>query len=144
MSIKKNVQNESFWQRYKLYIIGLIGAMMLVSFFNVNTIIITYKTPDGTNYAAKLDYSAFDMCLNCVGTNDISSEIVEKELFFGAGKKDTVARAAAALQEIAGTKDGTVSVMIRGVVGAGKKKTAEMVSYLEELGYTAQALELKK
>ncbi|MBQ7035153.1 MAG: hypothetical protein IJN34_05400 [Clostridia bacterium] len=144
MPAKMNEQKESFWQRYKLYIIGMIGAILLVSFFNVNTIIITYETPDGTNYAAKLDYSAFDMCLNCMGTNEISSEIVEKELFFGAGKKDTVSRAASALQEIAGTDDGTVSIMIQGIVGAGKKKTAEMVAYLEDLGYTAKALELKK
>ncbi len=144
MSIKNKEQNESFWQRYKLYIIGLIGAIMLISFFNVNAVIITYETPDGTNYAAKLDYSAFDMCTNCIGTNDISSEIVEKEIFFGAGKKDTVSRAAAALQEIAGTDEGTISIMTQGIVGAGKKKTAELVTYLNDLGYNAKALELKK
>ena len=47
MASNKNEKKESFWQQYKFYIIGLLGAIMLVCFFGVQSVVITYQTKEG-------------------------------------------------------------------------------------------------
>ncbi len=141
MSAKKQEEQLTFWQRYRFYFIGFIGAFLLIGSMSVQNIILSYKTADGSQYAAKLDYSAYGICLRCYGTTDATTDIVEKELFFMSNKKKSVKNAASALQEIAGEEDGVFQVRVGGLIGNNTKNTAEMVEYLEGLGYKAVVIE---
>ncbi|MBR6792860.1 MAG: hypothetical protein IKM48_00705 [Clostridia bacterium] len=141
MSGKKKEEQLNFWQKYKFYFIGFIGAFLLIGSMSVQNIILAYKTADGTQYAAKLDYSAYGICLRCYGTTDETTDIVEKELFFMNNREKSVRNAASALQEIAGEEGGLMQVRVGGLLGNNKKNTAKMVEYLEGLGYKAVAIE---
>ncbi len=140
MSAKQQEEKLTFWQRYRFYFIGFIGAFLLIGSMSVQNIILSYKTADGTQYAAKLDYSAYGICLRCYGSTKNANDIVEKEIFFMNTKKKSVANAASALKEIA-AEEGTFQVRVGGVLGNNKKNTAETVAYLESLGYTAEAIQ---
>ena len=141
MSAKKQEEQLTFWQRYKFYFIGFIGAFLLIGSMSVQNIILSYKTADGTQYAAKLDYSAYGICLRCYGTTDETTDIVEKEIFFLNNKEKSVKNAASALQEIAGEEGGVFQVRVGGLLGNNEKNTAGMVDYLEGLGYNAIPIE---
>ncbi len=142
MSAKQQEEQLTFWQKYKFYIYGLVGAILLIGSMSVQNVVISYKVEDGTQYAAKLDYSAYGMCLRCYASTKNASDIVEKEIFFGAGQEKSVERAAFALQEIAG-EDGVFQIRVGGLMGLGNndKNTDAMVEYLKGLGYDAVAIE---
>ena len=143
MSAKQKEEKLTWWQRYKFYIFGFVGAVLLIGSMSVQNIVVAYKLEDGTQYAAKLDYSAYGMCLRCNPTTKNSFDIVEKAIFFGVGKEKSVERAAAALQEVAGEDGGTFQIRVGGLLGLGSndKNTAAMVEYVKSLGYNAVAIE---
>ncbi len=140
MSAKQQEEKLSFWQRYRFYFIGFIGAFLLIGSMSVQNVILSYEVTDGTKYAAKLDYSAYGICLRCYGSTKNANDIVEKEIFFLKTKKESVANAASALKDIA-EEDGKFQVRVGGLLGNNKKNTAEMVEYLESLGYKATPIE---
>lgn len=141
MAKKQAANNETFWQRYKFYIIGLLGAILLVCFFGVQSVVISYRTDAGESYSAKMDFTVFDFCINCMAMTENAGDIVEKELFIFSNKEEAVQKAAAALQEIAGTKEGEILVRVSGVIGSSNENTAEMIAHLESLGYEAIPME---
>lgn len=141
MSVKQQEEKQNFWQRYKFYILGFLGAILLIGSMSVQNVIVNYQTADGTQYAVKLDYSAYGMCLRCYAGTKNANDIVEKAIFFGAGKEKSVKNAAAGLQEIAETEDGTFQLRVGGLLGDNEKNTAKLVAYLESLGYNAEAIE---
>lgn len=138
---KQQEEKESLWQRYKFYIIGLVGAIVLLGSMSVQNVVVNYQIEDGTQYAVKLDYSPFGMCLRCYAGTQNSNDIVEKSIFFGVGKEKSLERAAAGLQEIADTTDGTFQLRVGGLVGNNKNNTAKLVEHLKTLGYKAVAIE---
>lgn len=140
MGAKNQEEKQGFWQRYKFYILGLVGAILLIGSMSVQNVLVNYKAPDGTQYAVKLDYSAYGMCLRCTAGTKNANDIVEKAIFFGAGKEKSVERTAVALQEIAATEEGTFQLRVGGLLGNNEKNTAAMVEYLESLGYKAEAI----
>jgi hypothetical protein len=137
---KQQEEKQSFWQRYKFYIIGLVGAIVLLGSMSVQNVVVNYQTANGTQYAVKLDYSPFGMCLRCYAGTQNSNDIVEKAIFFGVSKEKSVERAAAGLQEIAGETEGTVQLRVGGLVGNNEKNTAALVEHLKSLGYNAKAI----
>jgi hypothetical protein len=139
MPMPKN-EKETFWQRYKFYIIGLLGAVCLLCFFGVQSVSMSYRVGE-KYYTVKMEYTMFDMCLNCMAMSDNAGAIVEKEMFAFTGKKESVKRAAKALQEIAGTKEGEFVIRTGGVVGNSTDNTKELVAYLETLGYEASVMQ---
>ncbi len=143
MNINHQDEKQGFWQRYKFYIIGLLGAIVLISSMSVQNVIVYYQTDAGDQYAVKLDYSAFDLCLRCTATTKNAGDIVEKALFFGAGKEASVERAAAGLAEIAATNEGTFQIRAGGLLGDNEEKTADLVEYLKTQGYSAKPISEK-
>ena len=141
MNNKKKVEKESIWQRNKLMIFCALGVLLLVSYLSVQNVVISFQAENGEQYAAKLDYSAFGMCLRCYPGTQNSNDIVEKALFFGSGRKKTVVRAVEGLQEIAGTEAGTVLLQANGLILNSEEVTVSLVEYLNSLGYKASAIE---
>ncbi len=143
MSAKHQEENLSWWQRYKFYVFGIVGAILLIGSMSVQNVVVAYKTSDGTQYAAKLDYSAYGMCLRCNPTTKNAFDIVEKEIFFGVGKEKSVERAVKALEAVAGEEGGTYQIRVGGLLGIGQndKNTDVMVEHLKGLGYDAVAIE---
>ena len=141
MAAKKTEQKESFWQQYKFYIVGLLGAILLVSFFGVQSIVVSYQTESGESYSAKMDFTFFGMCINCMGVTDNAQEIVEKELFTFSMKKDSVVKAANALYEIAQKEEGKFLVRVSGVIGNNENNTEDMIDLLESKGYQANPMQ---
>ncbi len=141
MASKKKENQETFWQRYKFYIIGLLGAVLLVCFFGVQSIVISYQTEAGESYTAKMDFTVFDFCISCMSMTENAGDIVEKEIFILSDKEEAVRKAASALQEIAGTEEGKILIRASGVIGNSQKNTDEMITYLEGLGYKAVPME---
>lgn len=137
MGAAKREEKLNFWQRNKFYFIGLIGAFLLIGSMSVQNVILVYQTEDGTKYPAKLDYSAYGICLRCYGTTDVTRDIVEKEIFFMNGKKESVKNAATALKEIADEESGIIQVRVGGLMGNNTKNTNKMVEYLKSLGFNA-------
>ncbi|MBQ6823525.1 MAG: hypothetical protein IJP27_02635 [Clostridia bacterium] len=138
MGAKEQNEKQGFWGRYKFYILGLVGSILLIASMSVQNIVLNYTTVDGNKYAVKLDYSAFGLCLRCFGTTDNANAIVEEAIFFCATKEKSVERAAEGLQKIAGTEEGTFQVITGGILGGNEKKAAETAEYLTELGYEAE------
>ncbi len=141
MAAKKTEQKESFWQQYKFYIVGLLGAILLVSFFGVQSVVVSYQTKDGESYSAKMDFTAFNMCINCIGVTDNALDIVEKDLFTFSMKNDCVVKAANALYEIAEKEEGEFLVRVNGVIGNNEKNTQNMIDLLESKGYEANPMQ---
>ena len=141
MAAKKNEKKESFWQQYKFYIVGLLGAMLLVSFFGVQSVVVSYQTKDGESYSAKMDFTVFNMCINCMGVTDNAQDIVEKDLFTFSMKEDCVLKAANALYEIAEKEEGEFLVRVNGVIGNNDKNTEQMIDLLESKGYEANPMQ---
>lgn len=141
MAAKKAEKKESFWQQYKFYIVGLLGAILLLSFFGVQSVVVSYQTEDGESYSAKMDFTVFDMCINCMGVTDNAQDIVEKELFTFSMKEDCVIKAANALYEIAEKEEGEFLVRVSGVVGNNEKNTENMIDLLESKGYQAKSMQ---
>ena len=141
MASKKTQTNETFWQRYKFYIIGLLGALLLVSFFGVQSVVISYQTEAGESYTAKMDFTVFDLCINCMSMTENAGDIVQKELFILSDKEEAVQKAAAALQDIAGTEEGKILIRASGVIGSSQEKTEALIAHLEGLGYEAVPME---
>lgn len=142
MGAREQEQNLSFWGRCKFYIIGLVGALLLIGSMSVQNIIMLYTTSDGERYAVKMDYSAYGICLRCFGTTDNAGNIVEKAMFFGASRTESVERAAMGLNEIAGEK-GTIQIRVGGVLGmlgGNEKLEQRIVGQLEQMGYQAEVL----
>lgn len=137
MAAKNKEQKESFWQQYKFYIVGLLGAILLVSFFGVQSVVVSYQTESGESYSAKMDFTVFNMCINCMGMTNNAQDIVEKELFTFSMKEDCVIKAADALYEIAQKEEGAFLVRVSGVMGNNEKNTQNMIDLLESKGYQA-------
>lgn len=136
MANKNIEQKESFWQRYKFLIIGLLGAVIFLSFFSVQSVNLSYKVGEEA-YTVKMDYTMFNFCINCTPLTDNASEIVEKEVFVFSGKEDTIKRAAKSLVEIAENKEGQFLVDHSGVVGNDE----ELLKILKNMGYTAAPMQ---
>lgn len=141
MGAKQQEEKKSFWDRYKFYLIGFVGAVLLIGSMSVQNVVVNYQTTEGTQYAVKLDYSAFGMCLRCYSATKNTADIVEKAIFFGTGKEKSVKNAAEGLAEIAETADGTFQLRVGGLLGNNEKNTAKLVEYLETLGYNAEAIQ---
>lgn len=142
MGAREQEQKQSFWGRYKFYIIGLVGALLLIGSMSVQNIIMIYKTSDGEQFAVKLDYSAYGICLRCFGTTDNAGNIVEKAMFFGVDREESVKRAADGLSEIAG-EEGTIQIRVGGVlgmVGGNEKLEQKLIMQLEQHGYQAEII----
>ncbi|MBQ8894457.1 MAG: hypothetical protein IJ043_08645 [Clostridia bacterium] len=140
MGAKQQEEKQGFWQRYKFYFVGIIGAILLIASMSVQNVLINYKLEDGTQYAVKLDYSAFGLCLRVYPGTKNANDIVEKAAFFCTGKEKSVKNAALGLQEIAGTEEGTMQLMVGGVLGNNSKNAEELVEYLQGLGFEAEVL----
>lgn len=141
MAAKKTEQKESFWQQYKFYIVGLLGAILLVSFFGVQSVVVSYQTTSGESYSAKMDFTFFGMCINCMGVTDNAQDIVEKDLFTFSMKKDSVVKAANALYEIAEKEGGEFLVRVSGVLGNNDENTDALIELLEDHGYQANLMQ---
>ena len=131
---KEQQEKAGFWSRYKYLIIGVVGALLLMSSLRVQSIVVYYETDEGEKYAVTMDYSAFGSCIRCYPTEN-ADKIVEKAIFFGAGKQESVLRAAEGLFEIAEKKEGSFQVQANGFLGDTEAVTDEMVKMLAEKGY---------
>ena len=141
MAVNKVEQKESFWQKYKFYIVGLLGAILLVSFFGVQSVVISYQTNDGESYSAKMEYTAFNLCINCMSLTDNASSIVEKELFTFSPKEESICKAANALFEIAEKEEGQFLVSVSGVMGNNDKNEEHLIHLLQDQGFQAASME---
>ncbi len=140
-SVKNDAQNEGFWSKYKLYIIGFVGAILLISTLSIQSISLCLVTESGDRYAVKLDYNLFGICQRCSATTNNAHDIVEKSNFFLGGMDSTVEDAIKGLQEIAETKKGTVAVFASGLIVDDDEATEEWIATLKEKGYTAVSME---
>lgn len=140
--MKRNEREEQlgFWRRYRFYILGLIGAVLLVSSLSTQNVILSYQVEDGTQYAVKLDYSGFGMCLRCYPASKNASDVVEKAIFFGTGRKASVLNAVRALEEVAGAPAVTVQLQANGLLVNSDKTTDALVEYLISEGYVASSI----
>lgn len=137
---KKDPSQETFWSKYKLYIFGFVGAVLLISSLGLQSITICLVNDKGEKFAAKMDYNLFGICTSCMGTTDNARDFVEKDNFFLGSKDDTVERAIKSLREIAGIEGGTIGIYAAGmVIGGGS--TEDWVKELKEKGYNAVDLE---
>ncbi len=134
-------ENKSFLHRYRFLIAGILGAILLVATLSTENVILAYQLEDGTQYAVKLEYSSFGMCIRCYPGNQASNDITEKAIFFGTGKKKSIKNAAAALQELAENDQGSFRLQESGLTSRNEKGTQELVQYLSSLGYAATAVE---
>ena len=141
MADRRSEEKKGFWQRYKFYILGCLGAFLLIASMSVQNVVVYYKTADGTYYAVKLDYSAFGLCLRCNPMTSNANDVVEKAVFFCTGRETSVMNAAAALQEIAGTEEGEMQLYVGGLLGNNAKTRDKLIETLNGAGYDAKALE---
>ena len=139
--VKKDSQQESFWGKYKLYIIGFVGAILLICTLSIQSVSLCFVTESGERYAVKLDYNFFGICQRCSATTNNAQDIVEKANFFMGGMDGTVEEAVKGLQEIATTPKGTVAVLASGILIDDEEATGEWVVKLEEKGYNAISME---
>lgn len=140
MAAKKVEKKESFWQQYKFYIVGLLGAVLLISFFGVQGVAVSYQTDGGEVYTAKMDFSAFNFCINCMSVTDNAADIIQMDMFTFSPKDSAVTKAANALYELAGKKEGEFLVSVSGVMGNNDKNAEELVALLESKGYQAKPM----
>ncbi len=138
--VKKDSNQESFWSKYKLYIVGCLGAILLISILGLQNITVCFVTESGEKYAAKMDYNFFGICTSCIATTDNAQDIVEKAIFFMRGKDATVEEAIKGLQEIAGSDQGTVGILAGGVMVDDDAETEKWVTALKEEGHRAVSL----
>ena len=139
-SDRQKEEKGGFWQRYKFLIIGILGALLLLATLSTQNVILSYQLEDGTQYAVKLDYSTFGMCIRCYPGTKNANDVVEKAIFFGVGKKKSVLSAARALQEVAGVYDGSFRLQAGGILGNNGQTTNELVAYLTSQGFDAAAV----
>lgn len=130
----QNRENESVWQRYKYLVFGLVGAILLMATLSVQNVVLYYETEAEEKYAVKMDYSAFGMCIRCYPATDNAGRIVEKAIFFGAGKKKSVLGAAEGLKELANA-EGSFKLQAGGLLGNSDQATDELVEFLNQKGY---------
>ncbi len=133
-------QKNGFWSQYKILILGILGAILLVATLSTQNVIVSYQPTNGDVYVVKLDYSTFGFCLRCMPGSKNSNDVVEKEVFFLQGKKESVENAASALQQIAGTQDGTFKIQASGLLSPSAKTTEELIQYLNKRGYETSAI----
>ena len=136
-----NNQKESFWSKYKLYIIGFIGAVLLICTLSIQSVSLCLVTESGDRYAVKLDYNLFGICQRCAATTNNAQDIVEKSNFFLGGMDSTVEDAIKGLREIAETEKGTVAVFASGLIIDDDDATEEWVAELKKKGYEAVSME---
>jgi len=134
-------QKESFWSKYKLYIIGFVGAVLLICTLSIQSVSLCFVTENGEKYAVKLDYNVFGICQRCNATTDNAHDIVEKSNFFMGGMDSTVDDAIKGLQEIAKEEKGTVAVYASGLLIDSDAATEEWIKTLKKNGYTAVHME---
>ena len=127
-------EKESTWQRYKYLVFGLLGAILLIASLSVQNVVLYYETETAEKYAVKMDYSALGMCIRCYPATDNANRIVEKAIFFGAGKKKTVLSAAEGLKELA-NEEGSFKLQAGGLLGNSDQTTDELIEFLNEKGY---------
>ncbi|MBQ8599792.1 MAG: hypothetical protein IJ407_00210 [Clostridia bacterium] len=130
-----------FWEQNKMIIIGLIGVVLLISFFNVQNVLLHYETEDGEQYVVRLDYTVFGMCMRCASGSTNASNIVVMDSFTFKGRTDTVGRAANALVELSGTEEGTFQLQVNGAVLNNEQVESNLVAHLQALGYRAEIIE---
>ncbi|MBQ4052183.1 MAG: hypothetical protein IJD09_00840 [Clostridia bacterium] len=141
MKETKRAGSAGFWERNRMLLIGLVGVVLLISFFNVKNVILSYETPEGEKYAIRMDYTVFDMCMRCVAGSTNAGRIVEMDYFIGSGKEESVEKAIKGLWEIAGTEEGVIRLEAHTIALQNEKETAELVDYLVSKGYNATAIE---
>ena len=130
----QNQEKESPWQRYKYLVFGLVGAILLMATLSVQNGVLYYETEAEEKYAVKMDYSAFGMCIRCYPATDNAERIVEKAIFFGAGKKKSVLSAAEGLKALANEK-GSFKLQAGGLLGNSDQVTDELVEFLNQKGH---------
>ncbi|MBQ7090893.1 MAG: hypothetical protein IJN82_07215 [Clostridia bacterium] len=140
-AIKNEQQAEGFWSKYKLYIIGFVGAILLICTLSIQSVSLCFVTEKGEKYAVKLDYNVFGICQRCNATTDNAHDIVEKDTFFMGGMESTVEKAIKGLQEIAETENGTVAIFASGILIDDDEATADWLESLKDKGYTAVTME---
>ncbi len=129
-----------FWNQYKILIFGILGALLLVCTLSTQNIVVSYHPAEGEPYLVKLDYSAFGFCLRCMPGSKNASDVVEKEIFFLQGKKESVENAASALRQVAGTEEGVFKIQASGLLSPSAETTQKMIRYLNEKGYPTTAI----
>lgn len=138
---KTNDQKENFFERNKMLLFCILGVILLIGTMSARNVVLAYQVEGGEQYAVKLDYSIFGMCLRCYPGSQNSNDITEKAIFFGAGREKTVIRAAEGLMEIAGTESGTFRLATNGILPNNDEVTEEMIQKLQDLGYLAEEVE---
>ncbi len=141
MSAKKTDEKVSFWNKYKILLIGLVGSVLLIGSLSVQNIVLVYRPAKGEQMAVKLDYSAFTMCLRCYSATDNAKDIVIEDVFAGIGRKKSLKRAASAMQRMAKNEEGQFYLDVNGLLGSNEKTTAALVDFLKEEGFEAAAAE---
>ncbi len=129
-----------FWNQYKILILGILGALLLVCTLSTQNVIVSYQPTEGETYVVKLDYSSFGFCLRCMPGSKNSADVIEKEVFFLEDKKQSVENAASALQQVAGTEEGSFKIQASGLLSNSDKTTKELIQYLNEKGYPTTAI----
>ena len=129
-----------FWNQYKILILGILGALLLMSTLSTQNVIVSYHPAEGETYLVKLDYSTFGFCLRCMPGSKNAADVVEKEIFFLQRKKESVENAASALQQVAGTEEGTFKLQASGLLSPSAETTKELIQYLNEKGYQTTAI----
>ncbi len=130
-----------FMERNRLLLIGLLGAVLLISFFNVKNVIVAYETPEGEKYAVRLDYTVFDVCMRCVPGSKNAGDIIEMDYYIGSNQKSSVEKVIKGLWQIAGTEEGQIRVEVHTISMQNQQDTDKLVQYLVSQGYNAAAVE---
>ncbi len=131
---------KEFLERNKMLLVGLIGVVLLISFFPVQNVLLHYETEE-EQYVVRLNCTAFGMCMRLAPGSKNTGNIVLMDTFTFIHREKSVARAADALAEMAKTKEGTFQLQVSGAVLNNQQVEADLVDQLESMGYKAEILE---
>ncbi len=141
MKEKKSAGLQGFLKENKMLLLCMVGLILLISFFNVQNVILSYEAEDGEQYVIRMDYTVFDFCMRCAPGSKNTGNIVTMESFTFNSKKASIVKAVEAMQELSGSENGTVRLQVNGLLPNNDQSTAELVEYLNSLGYHAAAVE---
>ena len=129
-----------FFERNKMLLIGMIGVVLLISFFPVQNVLLHYETGE-EQYVVRLNCTAFGMCMRLAPGSKNTGNIVLMDTFTFINRTKSVSRAADALAELAQTKDGTFQLQVSGAVLNNEQVEADLIAQLVSMGYKAEILE---
>lgn len=132
---------KDFLERNKMLLVGLIGVVLLISFFPVQNVLLHYETEGEEQYVVRLNCTVFGMCMRLAPGSKNTGNIVLMDTFTFVNYEKSVVRAANALAELAKTKDGTFQLQVSGAVLNNEQVEADLVAQLIAMGYKAEALE---